>query len=121
MKISRTSKEGNVSSTIDPPEGKRKKPLVTTPSNTRGISCQEGGTGRKQEALTPKRPPTREPTRGISGGGVRKSKGKIMKMAIAMERWLASGKRQDLKERTGKDEDSKGLAGEETEEKEQEG
>ena len=39
-------------------------------------------------------------------------------MAVAMERWLASGKRQDLKERTEEDKDSKGMEGKDIEEQE---
>ena len=38
-------------------------------------------------------------------------------MAVAMERWLASGKRQDLKGGTEKEDDSKSVEGQEPGEK----
>ena len=42
-------------------------------------------------------------------------------MAVAMERWLASGKRQDLKDKTEKEDDSKSVVEQESGEKEKEG
>ena len=71
---------------------------MATPSITRGSSCQEGGTEGKQEVQRSMRPLQREPTRGVSGGGVRKSAGKTKQMALAMEWWLVKGKSQDPKD-----------------------
>ena len=77
--------------------GKRKSSLLNQTSTSKEISCQEGGTDRKQEALTSKIPPTRElakgkPREGREGGPFRKCS---QKMALAMEKWLQEARKED--------------------------
>ena len=83
-------KEGG--SNIDPPLGKRFKSPLNLPSNSGDNLCQEGGTGKEQEALTTEKPLPRESAGGpYKEGRVKRSKGKTKDMAKAMEKWLKSG------------------------------
>ena len=82
---------------VVPPLGVRKSSLLEQTSISKEISCQEGGTDRKQEALTPKMPPIRElakrkPREGREGGPTRKCS---QKMALAMEKWLQEDRKDD--------------------------
>ena len=83
-------KEGG--SNTDPPLGKRFKSPLNLPSNSGDNLCQEGGTGKEQEALTTEKPLPRESDRGsYKEGRVKRPKGKTKDMAKAMEKWLKSG------------------------------
>ena len=75
-----------------PPLGKRNKSPPKVPSSSGENPCQEGGTGKEQEALKSKKPPLRESARGSqTEGRERRPKGTTRNMAKAMEKWLKSG------------------------------
>ena len=79
-------------SNTDPPLGKRFKSPLKLTSNSGENLCQEGGTGKEQEALTTEKPLTRESNRGsYREGREKRPKGKTKDMAKAMEKWLRSG------------------------------
>ena len=75
-----------------PPLGKRNKSPPKVPSSSGENPCQEGGTGKEQEALKSKKPPLSELARGSQvEGRERRPKGTTKNMAKAMEKWLKSG------------------------------